>query len=159
MQDIQIGYKKELFISSIAITSICLLICYMIMKKRVENRYLVMENDMNQRFINAQNNYYIMMMKRETETKMFRHDIKQHIICIQMLYAQKKYYELGEYLKQMEAYAKELYPKISTGNMYIDIILTDLCEKFSNVELEWLGKMPELALSSMDMELKILRSA
>ena len=72
-------------------------------------------------------------------------------MCIQMLYDQKKYDELGKYLEQMETYTKELSPKFATGNVYIDMILTDLSEQFPNVIMEWIGKVPILSIASMDI--------
>ncbi len=107
--------------------------------------------DGNQHLIIAQNEYYTMMLKKEKETKMFRHDIKQHITCIQMLCDQRKYDELSEYLIQMNTYIKELSPENATGNMYIDVIVVDLSEKFSDVIMEWIGKVPLLSLASMDL--------
>lgn len=151
MQDVRISYRKELIISVVGITLVCSLICYILMRNQSKNRYLSMENDMNQRLLKAQNDYYTMLLKKETETKMFRHDIKQHIMCIQMLYNQKKYDELGQYLKQMDTYTKELSLKIATGNMYIDMIVADLSEEFSDVKVEWIGKVPLLSLASMDV--------
>ena len=106
---------------------------------------------MNQRLLKAQKDYYTMMLKKETETKMFRHDMKGHIICMQMLYEQKKYEELGIYLRQMESYTKELSPKVVTGNLYIDIIVADLSEGFPEVVVEWIGKVPPLCMESMDI--------
>lgn len=151
MQNVQINYRKELIISAVGITIVCSLICYILMRNQSINRYLVMENNMNQRLIKAQNDYYDMMLRKETETKMFRHDIRQHIMCIQMLFDKQKYAELSEYLKQMDTYTKELSPKISTGNMYIDMIVADLSEEFSDVKVEWIGKVPLLSLESMDI--------
>ena len=151
MQAVRINYRKELIVSAVGITIVCSLICYILMRNQAKNRYLEMENDMNQRLIKAQNDYYEMMLRKETETKMFRHDIKQHIMCIQMLFAKQKYDELDEYLKQMETYTKELSPRIATGNMYIDMILADLSEEFSDVIVEWIGQVPLLSLASMDI--------
>ena len=151
MQTVQMNYRKELIISAVGITMVCSLICYLLMRNEAKNQYLAMENDMNQRLINAQNNYYTMMLKKETETKMFRHDIKQHIMCIQMLFEHKKYDELDVYLKQMDTYIRELSTKVVTGNMYIDMIIADLMEEFPDVTLEWNGKLPLLALESMDI--------
>ncbi len=151
MQAVQINYRKELIVSAVGITIVCSLICYILMRNQAKNHYLKMENDMNQRLIKAQNDYYAMMLRKDTETKMFRHDIKQHIMCIQMLSAKQEYDELDEYLKQMETYTKELSPRIATGNMYIDMILADLSEEFSDVTVEWIGKVPLLSLTSMDI--------
>lgn len=151
LEKMYINYQNGLLISAIVITLVFSAISYLLTRNQVKNSYLKMENDMNQRLLKAQNDYYSMKLKKDTETKMFRHDIKQHIMCIQMLYAQKKYDELGEYLKQMDAYTKDLSPKITTGNMYIDIIVADLSEEFPAVTVEWIGKVPLLSIASMDV--------
>lgn len=151
LENLYVSYQNGLIISAIAITVVYSIICYLLTKNQAKNRLLKIENDMNQRLLKAQNEYYTMMLKKETETKMFRHDIKEHIMCIQMLYNQKKYVELGKYLEQMDTYTKELSPKVVTGNVYIDMILTDLTEQFPNVILEWIGKVPPLSIASMDI--------
>lgn len=146
-----VPYKNGLMSSAFVISIVYLLVCYMLMKNKAQNEYLEIENNMNHQLIKAQKDYYSMMLKKETETKMFRHDIKQHIMCIQMLYEQNKYDELGNYLKQMDIYTKELSPKIATGNMYIDVVLADLSERFPDVMIEWTGKVPQLSVSFMDV--------
>ena len=151
LDDWYINYQSGLLISGVVITVVFTAISYLLMRNQAKNEYLAMENDMNQRLIKAQNDYYAMMLRKETETKMFRHDIKQHIMCIQMLSAKHEYDELNEYLKQMETYTKELSPKIATGNMYVDMIVADLSEEFSDVTVEWIGKVPVLSLASMDI--------
>lgn len=145
------AHKKELVISAVIITTVYFAICYLLIEKQAVNYCLKIENDMNARLLKSQNDYYAMMLKKEEETKMFRHDIQQHILCVQMLYDQKKYDELGEYLTQLSISTKELSPKISSGNSYIDMILADMQEQFPEVMLEWTGKMPKLLVSSMDL--------
>lgn len=145
------SYQRGLIVSSLILVIVFLLICYLLIEKHAKNRYLRAEINMNQRLLKTQNDYYNMMLKKDTETKMFRHDIKQHVMSIQMLYAQKKYDELGDYLDQMEKYTKELSPEISTGNIYIDMILMDLMVQFPDVIIEWIGKVPELSIVSMDV--------
>ena len=76
---------------------------------------------------------------------------RKNIMCIQMLYEQKKYDELGEYLKQMQEYTGDLSYSIVTGNSYIDMILSDLAEEFPDVEIKWDGKLPALSMESMDV--------
>ena len=93
-----ISYRDGFVFSAIIITIIYLLICYLLVENQIKNQYLKKENGMNQRLLEVQNEYYSMLLKKETETKMFRHDIKEHIMCIQMLYGQRKYDELGDYL-------------------------------------------------------------
>lgn len=144
-------YKNGLAVSAIVIAVVYSLVCYLLLKNQYKNHYLKIENDMNLRLLNAQNDYYSMMLKKEKETKMFRHDIKEHFMCIQMLYDKKKYDELGKYLNQLKVYTKELSPKNATGNMYIDMILVDLSEQFPDVIIEWVGKVPELSVTYMDI--------
>ncbi len=151
LEDYNDAYYNGLVISAIIITIMYFVIGFVLLKNQMKNHYLRLENDMNQRLLKSQNDYYSLMLKKENETKMFRHDIKGHLMCIQMLYEQKKYEELGEYLKEMDASIKELSPRIATGNAYIDMILVDLMEQFPGVELKWTGKMPELSISSMDI--------
>ncbi len=151
MQDVQLEYRKELIVSAICITMVCFLICYILTRNLSKNQYLSIENDMNQRLIKAQNDYYSLMLKKETETKMFRHDIKQHIRCMQLLYDQKRYDELGKYLGEMYEFTRDLSPEIATGNMYIDMIVADIASDFTDVEMEWIGKVPLLHIESMDI--------
>ena len=151
MGEFYVEYQKGLAVSAIIISLIYLIICVIIMKNQRKNIVLKMENEMNQKLLKVQSEYYDMRLKKETETKRFRHDIKGHIMCIQMLYEQKKYDELGEYLKQMQEYTGDLSYSIVTGNSYIDMILSDLAEEFPDVEIKWDGKLPALSMESMDV--------
>lgn len=144
-------YQKKLIFSGSIFIIIYSVVCYLLIKKQAKYSCLQIENDMNQQLLQAQNNYFSLMLKKENETKMFRHDIRGHIVCMQMLYEEKKYDELKNYLEQMEEYTRGLSPKIVTGNMYIDMILADLSEKFSDVTVKWNGKMPEVSITAMDV--------
>ena len=89
-KDADSEYQKGLVASAIIISLIYLIICVIIMKNQRKNIVLKMENEMNQKLLKVQSEYYDMRLKKETETKRFRHDIKGHIMCIQMLYEKKK---------------------------------------------------------------------
>ncbi len=145
------SYNDIFILSAFVIVVVYGLICYLLIKNHVKNRYLKMESVMSQRLLDVQNDYYSMMLKKENETKMFRHDIRTHINCIKMLYENKEYDELGEYLDKINSHVKELSPKISTGNMYIDMIVTDLLEKYPDVVIKWKGKFPTVSVDAMDI--------
>jgi hypothetical protein len=145
------SYRRGLEFGSIAITVVYALVCILLIVYQSRNTCLQMENHMNQRLLEQQNDYYHMLLRKEKETKMFRHDIRQHLTCIHMLCEQQKYEELEQYLAQMELAAKELSPKISVGNSYIDMILADMMERFPDVTVDWKGKVPQLSMDSMDL--------
>jgi hypothetical protein len=144
-------YKKELTFSSVAITALYTIVCVLLIIYQSRNSYLNMEKEMDQRLLEQQNDYYNMLLRKEEETKMFRHDIRQHMTCIRRLCEQKNYDELQQYLAQMEFAVKELSPKISVGNHYIEMIIADLMDRYPSVTLDWKGKVPPLSMESMDV--------
>jgi hypothetical protein len=144
-------YGKELLFSSFAITAVYILVCVLLLIYQSRNSYLNMEKEMDQRLLEQQNEYYNMLLRKEEETKMFRHDIRQHMTCIRRLCEQKNYDELEQYLAQMEFAVKELSPKISVGNHYIEMIIADLMDRDPDVTLDWKGKVPPLSMEAMDV--------
>lgn len=144
-------FQDGFTVSAVVIIIGYILVCYFFLKNRIRNQYLQMENDANQKLLKAQSDYYTMRLRKETETKMFRHDISQHISCICMLFQEKRYEELGSYLKQMEMYTKDLSLQMITGNEYVDIILADLSEQFTDIDVRLEGKIPPVKMASMDI--------
>jgi sensor histidine kinase regulating citrate/malate metabolism len=92
-----------------------------------------------------------MLLRKEEETKMFRHDIRQHMTCIRRLCEQKNYDELEQYLTQMDVAIRELSPKLSVGNHCIEMIIADLMDRYPSVTLDWKGKVPSLSMEAMDV--------
>lgn len=144
-------FQDGFTVSAVVIIIGYILVCYFFLKNRIRNQYLQLENDANQKLLKAQSDYYTMRLRKETETKMFRHDISQHISCICMLFQEKRYEELGSYLKQMEMYTKDLSLQMITGNEYVDIILADLSEQFTDIDVRLEGKIPPVKMASMDI--------
>ena len=144
-------FQDGFTVSAVVIIIGYILVCYFFLKNRIRNQYLQLENDANQKLLKAQSDYYTMRLRKETETKMFRHDISQHISCICMLFQEKRYEELGSYLKQMEMYTKDLSLQMITGNEYVDIILADLSEQFTDIDVRLEGQIPPVKMASMDI--------
>ena len=144
-------FQDGFTVSAVVIIIGYILVCYFFLKNRIRNQYLQLENDANQKLLKAQSDYYTMRLRKETQTKMFRHDISQHISCICMLFQEKRYEELGSYLKQMEMYTKDLSLQMITGNEYVDIILADLSEQFTDIDVRLEGKIPPVKMASMDI--------
>lgn len=146
-------YHNVIFIGLLFVSIFFLLVSIALERKSRENLRLKTENDMNQKLLEAQNNYYLMLLQKEAETKAFRHDINGQFVQLRALYEQGKYKDLGAYISQLQAATSSLSSKerIIIGNDYVGIIVSDLKNRYADVELEWFGILPELSLSYMDV--------
>jgi len=108
--------------------------------------------EMNDRLLQMQKNYYQVLLDKEVETRRFRHDISNHIICIDELMKNGKYEQATEYLSDIRNMSAELSNKYSTGNMLVNAILSDIAGRYGKVELNWQGLIPnEMKLSDTDI--------
>ena len=108
--------------------------------------------EMNDRLLQMQKNYYQVLLDKEVETRRFRHDISNHIICIDELMKNGKYEQVTEYLSDLRNMSAELTNKYSTGNMLVNAILNDIAGRYGKVELNWQGLIPnEMKLSDTDI--------
>lgn len=56
----------------------------------------------NEKLLETQADYYKMLLEKEDETRKFRHDMSNHIICIDALSQEKKYDEMQSYLSSLK---------------------------------------------------------
>lgn len=145
-------YQEDLIIG-LGMSSLVLVVdCILLIIHSNQNIYLKREAEMNANLLEAQKEYYTMLLEKENETRAFRHDIKTHLYCMQNLYTNKQYKELGKYFADMEDRVQELSPSIQTGNGLITAIVNDISKKFPEVDLQWTGMIPEeLQISSLDI--------
>lgn len=67
--------------------------------------------------------YYVLLLEREEETRKYRHDMKNHFICIDALLRNGSEEDLKKYLRNIEADFQDISPALySTGNTIIDAI-------------------------------------
>lgn len=110
--------------------------------------------EMNNKLIEQQKAYYQTLIEKEQYTKRFRHDINNHIICLEHLCEQEKYKELSDYIHDMQKYMDSLKIRIQTGNEIVNIIVNDLYNKNmeNNIKIKWRGVLPQnTKISSMDL--------
>lgn len=67
-----------------------------------QNERMKIEADMNAELMNAQKEYFTMLLQKEEETKRFRHDIKEHLYCMNLLLKNKDYTQLENYFSKMD---------------------------------------------------------
>ncbi len=123
----------------------------MLMNYMSKNHYKNI-SEINDKLIKSQEQYYLMLLQKDEETKRFRHDIKNHINCMYMLFKSGDYNGLENYFDKMGVTLSELSAKIQTGNNMVNAILNDISERYSNVSFSADGKFPDrMKLSGTDI--------
>lgn len=109
--------------SSGAYFAICVLVVFFIYIKNV-NEKLEQTAETERRLKEIQENYYEAMLKREEETRKYRHDLKNHLICLDGLareeHAEKTAVYVGSMLKQAAFVQQKFY---DTGNKILDSLV------------------------------------
>lgn len=137
-------------LSGIAFIIIC---TYLIILNR-NNKYYQECLVINEKLLEQQKDYYAMLIEKDTDTKKFRHDITNHIYCMNILLEDKKYDELYSYMNDMQGAIEKLSTTIQTGNDIVNVIVADvLGHKVHNeIKLKWRGQLPDkLKITSMDL--------
>ncbi len=106
----------------------------------------------NEKLIRSQEQYYTMLLKKEEETRQFRHDINNHLNYMRILFNEKKYNELEKYFDNIGAYVKNLRSELQIGNNLISAILKDEADKHPDVSVDIVGRIPPtLRIDNMDI--------
>ena len=97
--------------------------------------------------------YYEKIQKIYDEFRSFRHDFKNHILCLHSLVAANRIDEALEYMNDMEHMATQKKEAFNTGNIIIDALLNDKSEKAKNAhsKLEFKGFVPTMGISKPDL--------
>jgi len=108
--------------------------------------------------ISQQELYYTSLQKQEKETKKFRHDIANHLICINELIKLKEYLELEEYVLELTKTSNEIQvdSNINTGSNVVNAILYGLLTEYGdlNTEIKWNGLIPtNLKITNKDLSI------
>lgn len=143
-----IAFRIVIFI----LTSCCIVIIVYFVE-----RFLMQaqeSSEENVHLMEKQLEYYKDMEFLDTELRKFRHDIKNHFICMEALSESGKVEELQEYLADLQqsfSFQKKIH---FSGNDIVDAILhSDLSRHCSeNVNVTVYGSLPEIVtVSSMDL--------
>lgn len=146
-----LGKQYHLSLLSTILTIGVFIISVFLLYYKKQRELMHLENDMMQKLMKSQEKYYTALLQKEEETKAFRHDVKEHLLCIQTLSSEKKYDELDDYISQLNQNIQEISPRFKTGNAYVNLILNDLSSQFRDVTVDWIGRVPKLSLDTMDL--------
>ncbi len=105
----------------------------------------------------TQRNYYNSLLEKESDTKKYRHDMNNHMICIKSLLDEGKYEDLQNYIDNLYDYTNFLVNKSQkTGNSILDALTNyyaDSMDKDVEFKLKGMIAKPididEISLSSI----------
>ncbi|MCH5138324.1 sensor histidine kinase [Clostridiaceae bacterium UIB06] len=121
---------------------------------------LIKENDMRQKELllkqqfNIQARHYKDLQIQFKNTRAFKHDINNHLICIKNLIADGDIKSTGEYLKKITESLESLNSKVNTGNPFADAVIS---EKYNisidkNIDFNCNVKLPDITkVDSFDL--------
>lgn len=145
----QRGFNKLLV--CIIITAV--LVVELVMVYSINRRdYYYNMSMVNQQMLDNQEKYYSTLLNHENEIRSFRHDVKNHFVCLEALINEGKITEASEYISGLKGSFALSRSEIRTGNTIVNAIASDYASRFPVVELEWDGLIPdELKISRVDV--------
>lgn len=137
-------------LADICICLLCWLLMYLRGQNDEQNRLLFMERELKE----SQSNYYQLLLKKEEETRKFRHDLNNHLFCLSDLAGKKKLEEIQKYLESMRGkFNKISQLSYSTENELFDVLLNEKMSHLPNaIFIDISGKfLSPLLLDSIDL--------
>lgn len=108
---------------------------------------------LSEELIKQQKNQYIFWGQRETLTRKFRHDIKNHMLVLQNLINSNNQQKALEYISQIN-YSSNPFSMVTVNNCIVDAIINHylLLSKEKNITLNITGAWPdEVCISDFDI--------
>ena len=121
--------------------------------KSSKARYYSRINQLSEEYMAAQAKHFEKVRESDLEMRRLRHDMKNHVLCMNELYRQKKQQELGEYLKQLYDTIIDIQSAIRTGNEIIDAIINEKAgeaEQFK-IKIQVDGDFKGITIAAMDL--------
>lgn len=114
--NIQINYVVFILSVLLIFSNISILT---IMNNIIKENKLKIENEKIREKIDMQYNYYLSLKKEQDKVAKFRHDIKNHLLCIKNLNTTK---ESNEYIEKINLEINQNIVDFNTGNAIVDVI-------------------------------------
>lgn len=105
-----------------------------------------------EQLLEAQMKHYEALLEKEMETKVFRHDIRNHFYCMRALLKEKDYQGVEQYFDKIGTYLEALEPSVQTGSEMLNIILSGIIGKYPKVAYKVDGIFsPRLSMDNHDV--------
>lgn len=121
-------------------TVICIflliLIIFLLVFNCLSSLYFENQSSLLEKQIKAQVNYYEKIDKLNDDVRQFRHDYRNHLLCIQGMLKANEYDEATTYIENLTSHKTTSSPKYFTGHSIADSILNDKAEYAQNIGVE-----------------------
>ena len=158
---VQVVYLKSEYASDVSssaaipTTIIFLFVAAVVMLsvKNGQTKYLRKINILNEEYLTIQAHHFEKVRQSDIEMRMLRHDMKNHIICLNNLYKGEKYDEMGEYLSRLTETVNEIESNIITGNEIADAIISEKLGEAKKTDAEIVvdGDFTGLSIASIHL--------
>lgn len=111
----------------------------------------MLENEKQQKIMQKQ--YYEALLEKEEDTRRYRHDMANHMLCLNGLAQQDNMEELKAYLQKMQEQTQVIQRKhYTTGNQVLDVITNYYVDSLENVNVKVAGQVsPSLSIDSVSL--------
>jgi sensor histidine kinase regulating citrate/malate metabolism len=106
---------------------------------KYENRAMKAEQEIAVKLIKAQENYYKALLKKEEQTRAFRHDYRNHLYCMKALSDNNEFVKLREYINELNKSQNEIHTLNTSGDKLVDVIINELMNNHPSVKLKLFG--------------------
>lgn len=104
--------------------------------------------------IESQQQYYTLVNEKQQEIRSLRHEMKNHIACINSLYQLNRIQEMEAYMGELIQLSTKTGELFDTGNDIVNAILNDVQSKYKkeNISLRVEGGFPkDIIITPMDL--------
>lgn len=129
------------------------LIVFLILKISVTSKKHEETAALLEKQLENQVEYYERINKIYSEFRSFRHDYKNHIMCLRNLISDNNIDEAVEYLNELSSSADNKQKYYDTGNNMINALITDKNEKavLCNTKINFSGIVPASGIKNIDL--------
>ena len=148
----KVDIKNSDYFSFLRLGIIIFALLAVVIMNNASKKYYENSSHMQGKMMDMQKAYYEEMLLREQETKKFRHDINNHMLCLRSLIDSGNYTEAEKYISDLCSRISTLRNKYSTGNELVNAIVNDTASRYESVKLTWNGILSdELNISNMEI--------
>lgn len=126
-------------ISFMALVGMIILMAFIVYIKN-SNDLIVEQMETERLLKNMQEKYYQELLAREEETRRYRHDMQNHLICLTRYIETYKQDEAIKYINQLQDYLVAIQKKCYfSGNELLDIFLNYYLSSLEDVDIKIIG--------------------
>lgn len=142
-----------IIITIIVVISYCTACVMMVFITESRDNYKAL-TQINQRVIEAQQQYYTLVNEKQQEIRSIRHEMKNHLACINGLFKADKLIEMEQYINQLIESSEVSLDLLDTGNDIVNAILNEAQSRYrkEHIAIRLEGGFPmQLYIAPLDL--------